>query len=1258
MWNYECSLSTAQSNLYKAVRHGTVAEIKVSLNKYPNFTDDTRFSYMLLLMSLDRWHKSTSLLLIKNNCTVRYSFKTNRYKTPLYYALKKDDMTIFGELYKRGASIYDTDVNSETPLELIMQHQNPKFWNVVLKKIDFDSLNPNYQEHIDLFHAACYRGDLQIAKKFIEKKFSVNSRSDFRTEEWSGATPLQFALKGAGPKNEIVKYLLQFDVDFDVQDDQGNTLVLTALQISKDPSNLERSPLISRLIRHRSISNKYLDVIYKEYIGRSKEFHNRVNRYRLSHFHLLCSLNWDEQLKYFYGAGDENNDYFQEFNATFQGNPPILDTNDWILSRNKQMRIIELLAKNGASVNDKDSQDLTPIAATCHLPERTACTTPNYIIERKDGILEEITIRRTMIVQKLVRYGADVNSRERHGKPVFHTLFDQSSESVLEKNVAETLLKEGANVDIADSEGLTLLHYVVENLTKDVAFMYLRKDSLFIDLFLSFGANVNSKSKKGDSILHTSVKYHRSGVECREDLFVKLLEQSGVDLGVKNSIGDTPLHSAAKECQPFCVKSLLAAGANVNIENAQGHTPVTILQKILEDRNYELRKNEYSVYEIIVAHLKKLIKLDRPVSRKNKNCLDALHESSDSAIDVEIENEMKKLRSMKINQYTSLFKILVGNPEDMTNYVKNKDLMELMSSDEQDTEEKFVDKVFKAYIRRFNPEKACNLSNRDGISIFHLLCSLNWENEYENYSTKLLKIITFFLNKNINVNSSNRLKSGHDYAGYTALHFATCANSLKIVKLLLKYGADPSKCDAKGNTALHRLDYTDTNCGEILELLLKHGASIDAKNLENETPIHCAFYWQKRNKSFMNLILNASREVCNHTNSEGLSLLHIASTLDLRKVKIFVENGALVKARVTSGVDDETRDGTTPLHLACSEQLKYFYGAPDEYNDLFAPSNKIIKLSELVEENEDFDWALTRNKQIRIVELLLKHGASVNTKNSKKLCPLIVAIQTPSNWNPYDHDEQFQMSVLNEICIRQTVIVDLLLNYGANVDAQGHCKESLLHLLLKQSHQSPLVKILAENILRKGANVDALDFRGYSPLHIAVQESTYRINEKVYHRIDTSFIDLFLTYGANVNTRSENEDAPLHTAVKNYHSDADRKKIFVKLLEQPRININARNNIGDTPLHLAVRKQHSFCVKILLNAGANINIENNDGLSPICIIYKVMKVPPRHSGTIFVLLFKTVMDHVKNLMALGHFVSKKVTTSYQSLMKYQPIETQ
>ena len=75
-----------------------------------------------------------------------------------------------------------------------------------------------------------------------------------------------------------------------------------------------------------------------------------------------------------------------------------------------------------------------------------------------------------------------------------------------------------------------------------------------------------------------------------------------------------------------------------------------------------------------------------------------------------------------------------------------------------------------------------------------------------------------------------------------------------------------------------------------------------------------------------------------------------------------------------------------------------------------------------------------------------------------------------------------------------------------------------------------------------------------------------------------------------------NGDTPLHKAVwRNNH-------ILVKLLIAAGANINISNKFGETPLHFAFYKTDNQTISILLEAGANINARNIYDKSPVDLL--------------------------------------------------------
>lgn len=106
-------------------------------------------------------------------------------------------------------------------------------------------------------------------------------------------------------------------------------------------------------------------------------------------------------------------------------------------------------------------------------------------------------------------------------------------------------------------------------------------------------------------------------------------------------------------------------------------------------------------------------------------------------------------------------------------------------------------------------------------------------------------------------------------------------------------------------------------------------------------------------------------------------------------------------------------------------------------------------------------------------------------------------------------------------------------------------------------------------LLEQGADVEAKDPRsGASPLHYAVMKGRMQI------------VDLLLSRGADVNSRTRNGTTPLHTAAL-----YARKEVAERLLEQ-HADINAVSAGGSTPLALATAAKNKPIAEMLREHGA------------------------------------------------------------------------
>ncbi|WP_339047149.1 ankyrin repeat domain-containing protein [Candidatus Mesenet endosymbiont of Phosphuga atrata] len=118
---------------------------------------------------------------------------------------------------------------------------------------------------------------------------------------------------------------------------------------------------------------------------------------------------------------------------------------------------------------------------------------------------------------------------------------------------------------------------------------------------ISLGANINAKSKNGNTPIHMAVL-------CRDALMVKTLAKLKTDVNIKNSLGFTPLFIATFSNNLEIVKILLCLGARRNISDSSGNLPIHIAartgyQDIVKVLLSEDTVNEYNHDGLTPFHL-------------------------------------------------------------------------------------------------------------------------------------------------------------------------------------------------------------------------------------------------------------------------------------------------------------------------------------------------------------------------------------------------------------------------------------------------------------------------------------------------------------------------------------------------------------------------------------------------------------------------------------------------------------------------------
>ncbi|XP_014226426.1 tankyrase-2-like [Trichogramma pretiosum] len=130
-----------------------------------------------------------------------------------------------------------------------------------------------------------------------------------------------------------------------------------------------------------------------------------------------------------------------------------------------------------------------------------------------------------------------------------------------------------------------------------------------------------------------------------------------------------------------------------------------------------------------------------------------------------------------------------------------------------------------------------------------------------------------------------------------------------------------------------------------------------------------------------------------------------------------------------------------------------------------------------------------------------------------------------------------------------------------------------------------------EKLIGLGQDVNCLGRKSVvPPLHLAL------------HCGREAVVELLLRNGADPNSPCEHKFTPLHVI----GQTGNCAYTFFGIIEELnlKVKVNARNEVGNAPLHLALARQRLWMSKWLLKNGADPNLANAMGLTPLHIICK------------------------------------------------------
>ncbi|TKS92271.1 Ankyrin repeat and SOCS box protein 16 [Collichthys lucidus] len=172
-------------------------------------------------------------------------------------------------------------------------------------------------------------------------------------------------------------------------------------------------------------------------------------------------------------------------------------------------------------------------------------------------------------VQLLLSHGAESELLAADGSAPLHLCTSAQS-----FQCAELLLEGGAEVNVRMKESrLTPLHIAARRGLEE-----------HVELFLSHGADVLATNREGETPLNAACSAAERPSEAGRYLrVVQKLLGAGADPKTAGRKQHTPLHNACANCSPRIAELLLQHGANAEVTNCAGYTPMDCLLQVLEE---------------------------------------------------------------------------------------------------------------------------------------------------------------------------------------------------------------------------------------------------------------------------------------------------------------------------------------------------------------------------------------------------------------------------------------------------------------------------------------------------------------------------------------------------------------------------------------------------------------------------------------------------------------------------------------------------
>lgn len=625
------------------------------------------------------------------------------------------------------------------------------------------------------------------------------------------------------------------------------------------------------------------------------------------------------------------------------------------------------------------------------------------------------------------------------------------------------------------------------------------------------------------------------------------------DINCRDILRQTALHKVAKSKNVEIAQILLDHGADANVLDMQGDTPLlsAVRQKSLSLVQCLLPKTD-------LVHVEKALKYAQE---------SGLKDVEDFIINNDVRLNKEPPKEIKPVQLTILEAVKMGDIEAVRQLLLQKE--NLAAIDENDRTPLHVALKLKnsPQIQKEIVELLIKNgvdANVKDINTFTALHSAARKGNLE-----IVKLL-------VEATQDIDIKDG---LGQTALHLAVEKGHVDVVKYLAEKGASMNAPQNSGILALHLA--AEKGSTELLEFIVPRTKNINAAAKNGQTALHFSFRKPQALKFLLSKGCDANifdrqgylpihRAILNHCIESVRHLITELEDINVQtltihpKKEICFKNTCLhlsmepeiTKILIAKGADANMQNGfgNLPLHEAVRE-------GELEVVRLLVPVTK-----DLLVKNLDGKTALeiAQDKKLADIAALITEQQALR-------------IQPP---DPL---------ALHEAVLKEDIddIIRLLLQ-NQKLDEEGKADNNPLHLAFKLEaiELKDQIKIISL-LLKTDIDANAKNKKSQQPLHFAAMQG----------KIET--LKLLMPKVNHINERDDYKFTALHYALYLKKTEA------VKFLIDHGADPNSLSPSGASPLHIATRHKDLELVRFLCSRIKDINAKNKEGKTALKIAQKM-----------------------------------------------------